>query len=176
MQVVEKRIPKNPDSENPKPKSPKKDKTPQQALSSLMSLASRAEKSSGDARRLMRLWGIPTEDAEKILEKLISQKFIDDERYAAAYVREKMRLSGWGVHKIRAALAAKGIARKTIEIALENLDKKSMDERLEKYLARKKSSIKTDNPYELRSKLTRYGLSLGYEYEQINDALDKLSR
>ncbi len=95
----------------------KKEKTPEQAMSSLMRLASRAEKSSGDARRLMRGWGIAAADAEKILAELVERRFIDDGRFAAAYTREKLRFSGWGAHKIRAALSAKGVARDVIDRA-----------------------------------------------------------
>jgi regulatory protein len=152
----------------------KKEKTPEQALASLMRLASRTEKSSGDARRLMRGWGIGAEDAERILARLIAQKFIDDRRYAAAYTREKMQLSGWGVHKIRAALASKSISRDIIDSATAQLDPGTMTERLEKYLARRLPKIKAATPYELRTKLTRYGLSLGYDYETVADAVEKM--
>ncbi len=152
----------------------KKEKTPEQALASLARLASRAEKSSGDARRLMRGWGIAPADAEKILAQLTAQRFIDDERYAAAYTREKMRFSGWGVHKIRAALAAKGVAREVIDRATAGLDPEAMTDRLEKSLRRKRPLVKAAIPYELRTKLIRYGLSLGYDYETVTDAVDKL--
>ncbi len=151
----------------------KKDKTPEQALASLMKLCSKAEKSSGDAHRLMYRWGIDKANQDKILAQLTAQKFIDDERYAAAYVREKMRFSGWGAYKIRAALSTKGIARDTIDRAVDGLDADVMDDRLEKYLRRKKQVVKTTTPYEIRAKLMRYGLSLGYDYEKVSDAVDK---
>jgi regulatory protein len=153
---------------------PKK-KTPAEALASLVRLASRAEKSSGDARRLMRGWGIAPADAEKILDELIARRFIDDERYAAAYTREKLRTSGWGAHKIRAALAAKGISREIIATALgEHLDPEAQGGRLEKYLERRLPRIKAATSLELRSRLIRYGLSLGYDYETVGDAVEKI--
>ncbi len=151
----------------------KKDKTPEQALASLMKLCAKAEKSSGDARRLMYRWGIAKADQDKVLAQLTGQKFIDDERYAAAYVREKMRFSGWGAYKIRAALSSKGITRDIIDRALSGLDGDAMDDRLEKYLRRKKQVVKATTPYEIRTKLMRYGLSLGYDYEKVSDAVDK---
>ncbi len=142
-----------------------------------MRLCSRAEKSSGDARRLMRGWGVAPSDAEKVLAELIAKKFIDDERFAAAYTREKVRTSGWGAHKIRAALAAKGIERETVADALrEHLDAGSQSGRLEKYLERRLPRLKAATPYELRSKLTRYGLSLGYDYETVAGAVEKISK
>ena len=79
----------------------KKVKTPEQALAALMRLCARAEKSQEDARRLMRGWGLAERDAEGVLAKLVRDCFIDDARYAGAFVREKLRLSGWGEYKIR---------------------------------------------------------------------------
>lgn len=152
----------------------RREKSPDQALAQLMRLSSRAEKSSGDARRLMRGWGIPTTEAEKILAQLIDQQFIDDERFAMAYTREKIRCSGWGTHKIRAALAAKGIARETIDKAVETIDNKQLNDRLDRYLTRKKENVKADSAYDMRSKLTRYGLSLGYDYDAVAHAIDKI--
>ncbi len=155
----------------------KKQKTPAEALASLMRLCSRAEKSSGDARRLMRGWGVAPTDAEGVLAELTAKRFIDDERYAAAYTREKLRTSGWGAHKIGAALAAKGIARATITAALDqHLDPEQQGDRLERYLERRMPRVKAATRYELRTKLTRYALSLGYDYETVAAAIEKITR
>ena len=93
----------------------KKVKTPEQALAALMRLCARAEKSQEDARRLMRGWGLAERDAEGVLAKLVRDRFIDDARYAGAFVREKLRLSGWGGYKIRTALQRKRIDRALID-------------------------------------------------------------
>ena len=70
----------------------KRTKSPEQALAALMRLCARAERSSGDALRLMRTWGVAQEAQQKVLRELLDQRFIDDARYAEAFVREKMRL------------------------------------------------------------------------------------
>lgn len=142
-------------------------KTPDEALASLMRLCARAEKSEGDARRLMRGWGLAANDSERVLARLVRDRFIDDARYAEAFVREKLRLSGWGVYKIRAALQRKGISRGRIDAALSQADRTQMDDRLRTQLERKARSVKYTTPYELKTKLIRYGLSLGYDYETV---------
>lgn len=152
----------------------RKTKTPEQALASLMRLCARAEKSSGDALRLMSGWGVQPDDARKVLEKLLRERFIDDERYAAAYVREKSGLNGWGTHKIRRMLVSKGVARAVIDSALAAVDKGVSAERLREMLGRKMRAVKTGDKYELRGKLLRYGLGLGYDYEQVQDAVEQL--
>ena len=152
----------------------KKVKTPEQALAALMRLCARAEKSQEDARRLMRGWGLAERDAEGVLAKLVRDRFIDDARYAGAFVREKLRLSGWGEYKIRTALQRKCIDRALIDAALAEADRSGMDERLRRQLERKARTAKYTTQYELKTKLIRYGLSLGYDYETVVEAASGL--
>ena len=152
----------------------KKVKTPEQALAALMRLCARAEKSQEEARRLMRGWGLAERDAEGVLAKLVRDRFIDDARYAGAFVREKLRLSGWGEYKIRTALQRKRIDRALIDAALAEADRSGMDERLRRQLERKARTAKYTTQYELKTKLIRYGLSLGYDYETVVEAASGL--
>ena len=85
----------------------KRAKTAQQALESLMRLCARAERSSGDAMRLMASWQVPPQEREGVLQRLKADKFIDDRRYAEAFVREKINLSAWGRYKIAARVLPK---------------------------------------------------------------------
>ncbi len=156
-----------------KPSVPKT-KTAEQAVAALMRYAARAERSSGDAMRLMQRWGVPEADRGKVLDRLTAAGFIDDERFAAAYVREKSEFSGWGIYKIRAGLRNKGIARDTAERAIAALNASSCDEKLEEVMARKLKNIKADTPYDRKSKLIRFGLSRGYEYDAVMETAERL--
>lgn len=151
----------------------KRTKTPEQALSSLMRLASRAEKSSGDAMRLMRTWGVDEHERPKVLRELIKQGFIDDRRYAHAYVREKSRLNGWGARKIATMLRSKGISKDIIETALSQIDGGAAKDKLLKMMERKAAGTKYENAYQLKGKLLRYGLSLGYDYDDVMAAVEQ---
>lgn len=157
---------------------PKRAKTPDEALAALMRLCARAEKCSADARRLMHGWGLSAADAERVLARLEADRFIDDGRYAAAFVREKLRLSGWGAYKIRAALRRKQIDRRTIEEALAEAlagsDPDRLAERLDAQLQRKARTTKAAAPHELKAKLIRYGLSLGHDYEAVVAAAGRI--
>lgn len=153
-----------------------KEKTPKQALASLMRLCSRSEKCISDARRLLRRWGISDADADAVVRKLVSERFIDENRYAASYVRDKVSLSGWGVHKIRAALAAKGVAKDAVEQALSAVDRDADRGRLLARMERKMRSISGGTVYERKTKIIRYGLSLGFDYDEVLGAADKICR
>lgn len=153
----------------------KKPKSAAQALQSLMRICARAEKSSGDALRLMRGWGVPEAEREGVLNKLIEQRFIDDRRYAEAYVREKSNLSGWGARKIAFQLRQKGVDKEIIDTTLSSLDSETQLEQLTAKLERKLRTTKAANNYELRGKLLRYGMGLGYDYEMTRSAIDKIT-
>ena len=155
----------------------RKTKTAQQALQSLMRLCARSEKSTGDALRLMRTWGVPEAEQRAVLDKLLADRYIDNRRYAEAYTREKSQLSGWGERKIAMQLRLKGVERETISAVLSELmDDDDKRERLREKLQRKLRSTKAVNDYELRGKLLRYALGLGYDYDMAADAIDEVVR
>ena len=153
----------------------KKPKSAAQALQSLMRLCARAEKSSGDALRLMRGWGVAESEREGVLQKLVDQRFIDDRRYAEAYVREKSNLAGWGARKIAFQLRQKGIDKEIINSTLATLDSDTQREQLAAKLERKMRTTKAANNYELRGKLLRYGMGLGFDYDMTRTAIDKIT-
>ena len=153
----------------------RKSKTAAQALQALMRLCSRAEKSSGDAMRLMHTWDVPETERQGVLNRLIELRFIDDARYAEAYTREKSSLSGWGAKKIALHLRQKGVDREIIKDTLSALDSCEQQERLEDKLQKKLRTTKAANSYELRGKLLRYAMSLGYEYDSAKDIIDKIT-
>ena len=125
----------------------KREKSATQALSSLMRLCARAERSTGDAKRLMATWGVPESERAGVLQRLIDDRFIDDRRYATLFVREKLNLSGWGAYKIRTALKRKEISEEIIREALAELDGDRLRERLDEQLKRKVRTLKAKTPY-----------------------------
>lgn len=155
----------------------RKTKTAQQALQSLMRLCSRCEKSTGDALRLMRTWGVPEAEQRGVLNKLIADRYIDNRRYAEAYTREKSQLAGWGERKIAMQLRLKGVERETISAVLaELMANDSMAERLHEKLTKKLRTVKAANDYELRGKLLRYALGLGYDYDMAAEAVERVAK
>lgn len=153
-----------------------KTKTAEQALNALMRLCSKAEKSSGDALRLMYRWGVPIAERQGVLDKLVEMRFIDDTRYAEAYTREKSQLAGWGARKIAQNLYQKGVSKDIVAKTLAMLESDDQRAMLEKRLQRKLPTIKATTDYERRGKLLRYALSLGYDYDMVISVIDTLLR
>lgn len=154
----------------------RKSKSAEQALNALMRLCSRAEKSSGDAMRLMYTWGVPQAERQGVLDKLIEMRFVDDMRYAEAYTREKSQIAGWGARKIAQHLYQKGISKDIVAKVLMLIEEDGARETLERRLLRKLPTIKAANDYDLRGKLLRYALGLGYDYDLVVEIIDSITK
>ena len=105
------------------------------------------------------------EAAAKVLEALVSEKYVDDLRYATAYAREKAMIAGWGETKIRYMLSAKRIDRSLVDQALTEIDAGKADSRLQKLLENKAKILKADP--QIRLKLLRFALGRGYQYDDV---------
>ena len=145
-----------------------------EALNALMARCARAETCVFDARRLMSRWGVPAPEQEDILTRLLRDRFIDEERYAGAFVRDKLNFSRWGARKIAEALYQKRIPAPLVRQAMEQAEGVATADRLVLDLRRKNSTIKEENPYKRREKLLRFGTSRGYEYETVVEAIERV--
>ena len=142
-------------------------------LSRLQKLCSKAEYCSADIynKALKDLEG-DAEAAAEIVASLLEDRYVDDARYAAAFAREKSSIQGWGPIKIRYQLRMKRIPEPVITAALEELDSAMADARLVKLLQTKARTLEGDP--QIKLKLLKFGLSRGYDYSVVNDALLKL--
>ena len=114
------------------------------------------------------------ERAEKVMEILVAEKYIDEFRYASAFARDKSSISGWGETKIRYMLSSKGVPREVIDKALEEIDGAKAMTRLERLMENKYRSLK-DDP-QCRLKMLRFGLGRGYGYEEVSEVLEILMK
>ena len=143
----------------------------EKALERMMRLCSRSEHSSGEiAEKLLKL---EAQDAAGIVAQLQKDGFIDDRRFAAAFVHDKSILQGWGSLKIKLALQRKGVAQQIISEVMEDMETGKADERLESLLRTKWRSLSSEEDLEKKKmKLFRYALGRGYEYGQIKRIYD----
>ncbi|MEL7586765.1 MAG: regulatory protein RecX [Prolixibacteraceae bacterium] len=137
-------------------------------------ICSRSEKNSGNVEKRLLDWGLSAEDADPVLKKLIGEKFIDDERFARSYVKDKFRFNKWGKIKIIHQLRAEKISSAVILQALAEIDDEQYREALKKLLAEKDKSVKAGNPYERRGKLFRFAQGRGFEPELIHKLIDEI--
>ena len=150
----------------------KKPITEQEALQKLSALCARAEHSSGEMLEKMRRWQLSEDARERVLDRLIDEKFVDDERFARLFVREKIRFDRWGRRKIEQALYQKGVASDISRRVLDEVDDEAYVAELKKLIAAKRRSVQAESDYELRAKLTKYALGRGFDYNVIRQCID----
>lgn len=147
----------------------------EQILSALQNLCVRREYCTSDIRRkaLDRCEGDKAM-ADELVASLKADRFVDDVRYASAFAREKSSLTGWGPVKIRFALRAKGLSEGDIAAGLAEIEPDRASSRLESLLRGKWKSLSDDSAGRL--KLIRFALSRGYEYSQVEDIVNEITR
>ena len=145
------------------------------ALNIAAGLCSKKEYCSSDILQKLERWEIPAREQAEIMAFLIKNKFIDENRFAASYARDKFRFNKWGKQKIVQMLKQKGISPDTIADALSELDDTDYDETCVSLLKQKMKSIKDTDPYKIKAKLYRFSLSRGFDYDTINRAISRLT-
>ncbi len=141
--------------------------TPAEALHRAAALCSTTEHCTADICEKLTRWGISANDSRTIIERLVSERFIDESRYAVAFVKDKFRFAGWGRIKIRYALQQKRINNSDIVEALTTIDEEQYLDRLASLLQDKNKTIHDDNPESRKAKLCRFAASRGFETDLI---------
>jgi regulatory protein len=144
------------------------------ALKKAMALCAGSEMCYSEIRRKLIPLGINGDDTDKILNLLTRGKFIDEERYAGAFVKDKFRYNKWGRVKIGAALKMKKIPDEIISNALESIDDAEYLDLLKSIIGKQRKTVKAKNQYELKGKLLRHCLAKGFESNLIYDLLNEM--
>ena len=147
--------------------------TADEMLVKMAGLCAGAEQCAADIRQKILKQGFSSEDAGKMLEYLISNKYIDDARYARAYAVDKVRFSGWGRMKVRIGLRAKGMSDSVIAQALNYIPDADYHGALQKVLVAKSRNLDLSDIKD-RQKLYRHLASRGFESQLIISAMRNL--
>jgi regulatory protein len=149
-----------------------KEITEQEAYLRLSALCAQAEHCRHELFEKMRRWGLDEAVAERVATRLVSERYVDDERYARAFVRDKVRYQKWGRRKIEQGLWQKHIADDIRQRVLNHIDDEEYLSVLRPLLKQKRKGIKASSDYELNQKLLRFALSRGFTFDIIRQCLD----
>jgi regulatory protein len=148
--------------------------TEEEALNKVASYCSSAEHCRAEINDKLQRWGIAYEAIARILSRLETEKYIDDERYCRAFVKDKFRFAKWGKVKIAQGLYMKKISSDTVWRYLNEIDEEEYLQVLNGLLASKRKSIHARNEYELNQKLIRFAMSRGFEMKDIKRCIEVL--
>lgn len=149
-----------------------KDITEKDALLRLSALCSQAEHCSYEMTEKMRRWGMADTAVARVMEYLTEHKFVDDERYARAFVKDKIKYNKWGRRKVDQAMWAKHIDEDVRRRVLDEVDDADYLAVLRPLLKARSRSIKAADSYELNRKLVRFALGRGFDYALIRRCID----
>ncbi|MDY6801119.1 MAG: regulatory protein RecX [Bacteroidota bacterium] len=152
---------------------PKKIST-KQALVKAQNLCAQKEKCIEDIKQKFHQWGINKNDFEPLIASLIEDKFIDEERFAKAFVKEKFRFNKWGKIKIEYALKQKNIPESFIQKGMNEISLYEYQQVLETELTKKLNSLKDTDEYTIKSKLVRFAVSRGFENGKVFDTVNSM--
>lgn len=149
-----------------------KQKTEQEAYLQLAAVCAQAEHCEQEMRDKLKRWEIDNAAQDRIIDRLVKERYIDNERYARAFVKDKIRYNKWGRRKVQQALWMKRIDDDIQQRVLDEIDDKEYLDILKPMLKQKRKSIKAGSDYELNQKLVRFALSRGFDFGIIRQCLD----
>lgn len=148
----------------------KKEYTKKDALLAMADLCAGSEQCAFDISRKLMKKGLSSADIHYVIQELRERSFIDDFRYARSFARDKVRFSGWGKNKIRAALAMKRIPDSIVREAFEEVEYEDYFDAAMRAVKSKSRGLDVSN-YEDKMKVVRYLATKGFESNIIFEAI-----
>jgi len=127
-----------------------------------------------DVQEKLQEWKVGPERSEKIIEQLVKEDFLNEERFAKSYAGGKFRINHWGKTKIIYELERRQVPDLIIQIGLQEIDDEEYEEALKEILLRKSKEINEKDPYKRKQKLIAYAAQKGFEFNLIRDVLSKM--
>lgn len=149
-----------------------KEMTAQQAYSKLTALCARSEHCQHELLEKMRQWGVGEAEQAQVMARLVGERYVDDERFARAFVLDKVRYNKWGRRKVEQALWLKHIDKAVAQQALDEIDDEEYVSILKPLLKQKRKSTKAYSDYELTMKLIKFALSRGFTMDIIRQCIE----
>jgi regulatory protein len=147
------------------------------AKQTALNILSRRDHSKKELERKLYQRKVEKDITGEIISELIELKYLDDERFAKAYLEEKLKLKNVGIEKVKRELFAKGVSREIIKSILD--EKGEIDESESAYsLVMKKMkqfTRKTQDTRKIKQKIYTFLFSKGYDYETIEQVFNKIN-
>mgnify|MGYP002632736766 CR=1 FL=1 len=132
------------------------------------------ERAQSEVEKKLREYGLDTEDTYALTSDLITNNFLNEQRFASAFTSGKVRIKRWGRKKIYNQLLQKHVAKIIIQEAFNEIDLDIYQENLT-YLAQRKFTETKGTLFERKVKTARFLAGKGYEFDLIQDVLEHLS-
>lgn len=144
------------------------------AIQQLKDYCALQDRCQWDVIQKMREWNLMQNSYKNIIDILIQEKYVDEERYSRSFCRGKFKIKKWGKRKIINELRKKRISKVYIDKGLEEIDDNEYEEEFERQYRKKNILIKEKNLFERKKKIARFLINKGYEDNLVWNQLRKL--
>ncbi|MGM9731192.1 MAG: regulatory protein RecX [Prevotella sp.] len=145
--------------------------TEQEAYLRLAALCAQAEHCEYEMQEKMRRWEIADDAQARVMQRLITERYVDDERFARAFANDKVKYNKWGRRKVEQAMWLKHIAEDIRQRVLDSINDEEYIAILRPLLQQKRRSVKAHNDYELRQKLIKFAIGRGFTMDIIKQCI-----
>ena len=149
----------------------KKFVSPSDALKKAYKFCDYQERNQQDVRDKLYDLGLHKKDVEQIISQLITEGFLNEERFAIAYAGGKFRIKQWGKVKIKYALKQKKISEYCINKALMQISPSDYHKMLKKVMDAYSKKVKEKDQRKRSYKIAQYAVSKGFESDLVWDQL-----
>jgi regulatory protein len=104
---------------------------------------------------------------DEILSHLITEGFLNEERYATAFAGGKFRIMKWGKLKIQRELEASGVSPRNIARGLAEIAISEYSKTLFSLVKKKWGQVDEENIYKKKNRVARFVIGKGYEPELV---------
>jgi regulatory protein len=125
------------------------------------------ERSPKEVADKLREWDAPQEAIDRILKDLITDKFLDENRFARAFSHDKFLINKWGKRRIELELRKHSLSFETIQQGLDYINQEEYDSTLERLARNKWTKIKDKDTYKKKQKTVAYLTQKGFETDLI---------
>lgn len=140
---------------------------PATALQKARTFCAYRERCQQEVRNKLYEWGIYPKEVEQIISQLISEKFLNEERFAKAFATGKFRIKGWGRNKIRMMLKQLGLNDYCIKKGLAEINESEYESVLKKIIDKKARTVTEKNEYKRKNKIAAYAMGKGFEGDLV---------
>ena len=151
--------------------SPKKSWTLQEAKGKLETFCAYQERCAWEVRRKLFEKGIQGEQADKLVDELCDEGFLNEERFARSFARGKFRLKKWGKNRISQELKLRQISPENIRKGISEIDPDEYYDTLLSQTEKKWEKTIEKDPFKKKYKVIQYLMTKGFEQDLVQEAI-----
>ncbi len=147
--------------------------SPKEAREKIEAYCAYRERSQQEVKQKLYEYGLYTDLVNEIISELIQNNFLNEERFARAFVRGKFSIKKWGRVKIKQALYPHHLSDYILKKAFTEIDDQQYDAVLKEVIEKKARMVKEKNEFRRNGKIAQYVIGRGFEPDLVWDAIKK---